>query len=276
MMPPRVIPVLLLRNRGLVKTVRFTRSKYVGDPINAVRIFNEKEVDELLFLDIDASRENRDPPYDLLERLATECFMPLSYGGGVRTIEQMRRLFALGIEKVSLNTAAHATPQLVRAAADMFGSSSVVVSIDVKSRAFGGRAVVTHGGTRRAKIDPESFALGMERQGAGEILLNSVDRDGTMQGYDLELVRSVSSNVSIPVVACGGASKLSDLAAVIDAGASAAAAGSMFVFHGPHRAVLITYPSYAEFATTFSRVRRMTGSATTDSTIELPARGSER
>lgn len=247
MLPARVIPCLLLRGNGLVKTVRFRDPVYIGDPTNAVRIFNDKEVDELVFLDIVASREGHGPNFELLARITSECFMPLCYGGGVRTISQMRQLFALGVEKVALNTAAIERPDLVREAADDFGSSSVVAAIDVRRRLLGGYEVVALGGRRRTGLDPVALAVQMERQGAGEVFLNSVDRDGTMTGYDIDLVRSVSAALSIPVIACGGAGSLHDLARVIsEGGASAAAAGSMFVFHGRHRAVLITYPSQAE------------------------------
>jgi cyclase len=247
MLPPRVIPCLLLRNQGLVKTVGFKNPRYLGDPINVVRIFNDKEVDELVFLDILAARERRSPPFELISQIASECFMPLCYGGGVRTIPDIRRLLAIGIEKVAVNSFAHERPSFIREAADLFGSSSVIVSIDVKKRRFGGKEVVTNGGERWTGIDPVAFAVEMERQGAGELLLNSVDRDGSMTGYDLELVKQVSTAVSIPVIACGGAGSINDLGSAITfGGASAAAAGSLFVFHGPHRAVLITYPSPAE------------------------------
>ena len=230
-----------------MKTTGFSKPRYVGDPINAVRIFNDKEVDELVFLDITATREGREPPFDLLEEIATECFMPLCYGGGVRSIEHLRRLFALGIEKVAINSFATVSPEFLREAADAFGSSSVIASIDVKKDWRGRYRVVSHGATRRTNLTPAEFAVEMERQGAGEILLTSVDRDGTMSGYDLDLIRTVTSAVGIPVVACGGAGSVDDLAKAIRvAGASAAAAGSLFVFHGPHRAVLITYPGASE------------------------------
>jgi len=252
MLPPRVIPCLLLRNQGLVKTTRFKNPKYVGDPTNAVRIFNDKEVDELVFLDITASSEQRPPQFELLARMTSECFMPLCYGGGVRTIADMRKLFALGIEKVAVNTYAAENPDFIREAADIFGSSSVIVSIDVKKPMFGKNEVVTLGAKNRTGLDPMEFAQTMEARGAGELLLNSVDRDGTMLGYDLDLIRSISSSVDIPVVALGGAGSVRDLGrAIREGGASAAAAGSMFVFHGPHKAVLITYPSPAELSAAF-------------------------
>ncbi len=254
MLSTRVIPCLLLRSRGLVKTRRFKDPKYLGDPINIVRIFNDKEVDELALLDITATAEGRGPVFDLLGDITSECFIPLCYGGGVRSIEDMRRLFTLGVEKVAINTRAVEEPSLIRRAADTFGSQSVVVSIDARKKLFGGYEVMTHAGTRGAGLDPVAFARTVEQQGAGEILLTAIDRDGTMDGYDLQLVRAVSSVVAVPVVACGGAGGVPDLvAAVRDGGASAAGAGSMFVFKGPHRAVLISYPEPAELRGAFAR-----------------------
>lgn len=243
----RVIPCLLLQDGGLVKTVKFKRPRYLGDPINAVKIFNEKEVDELVFLDIVAGRQGWEPPFDLLGQVTSECFMPLCYGGGVRSLEHMRRLFSLGIEKVALNTGAVESPELVSQAADRFGAQSVIVSIDVKRRLLGRPAVYTMGGTRSTGLDPVAWAREMERRGAGELLLTAIDRDGTMSGYDLPLIKQVVAAVRIPVVASGGAGSVRDLvAAVRQGGASAAAAGSLFVYQGPHRAVLINYPSPEE------------------------------
>ena len=240
----RAIPCLLLRRGGLVKTVRFGQPTYLGDPINAVRIFNEREVDELVLLDIAATTEGREPPFAQLAELATECFMPLTYGGGVTTVEHMERLFALGIEKVCLNSAAIEDPTLVPRAAANFGSQSVVVSLDVKKTWMGDLRVMTRSGKRDTKLHPVEVAKRMEQAGAGELLLTSVDRDGTMSGYDLNMIRCVTEAVSIPVVACGGAGSLIDFGrAVNEAGAAAAAAGSLFVFHGRLRAVLISYPS---------------------------------
>jgi len=242
MIYPRVIPVLLLTSAGLVKTIRFKRRIYLGDPINAVRIFNEKEVDELILLDIDAASRQSGPDFDRIADIVSECFMPVCYGGGIRSIEDMRRLFAIGVEKVSLNRAAVETPELVREAAARFGASSIVVSIDVKRRWTGQRRVAA-GGADLSDWDPVKFALHAEALGAGELLLTAMDRDGIMQGYDLELIRAVSHAVSIPVIACGGAGSVDDLGHAVRAGgASAAAAGSLFVFRGPHRAVLINYP----------------------------------
>jgi cyclase len=235
-----------MRNGGLVKTVRFKNPRYVGDPINAVRIFNEKEVDELVFLDIGGAGARAAPDFDLLADIASEAFMPFSYGGGITSIGHVKRLYALGVEKVVLNTAAAGQPRLVSEAAALAGSSGVVVSMDVRRSWLGSYTVCVANGTRDLKREPPAYARDMERLGAGEILLNAIDRDGTRLGYDLELVRRVSEAVSIPVVAAGGAGDLRHFRDATDAGASGLAAGSMFVFHGKHDAVLITYPEYEE------------------------------
>lgn len=254
MVRTRVIPCLLLRNMGLVKTRRFKDPVYVGDPINAVRIFNDKEVDELVFLDITATIEGKRPPFELLAKVASQCFMPLCYGGGVRTIEDMARLYSIGIEKVALNTQAVKNETLVRAAADKFGAQSVIVSLDVKKSILGKYEVVIEGGRKRTGIDPVRLAVKMQESGAGELLLNSVDRDGMMDGYDLKLISSVTAAVGIPVVACGGAGKLADLAAAVQTGgASASAAGSLFVFQGPQRAVMINFPSPQSLSGLFAK-----------------------
>ena len=238
----RVIPVLLLRNAGLYKSLKFKDHKYVGDPINAIKIFNEKEADELVFLDITASVQQQEPNYSMLADIASECFMPLCYGGGIRSIEQIEKILYSGVEKVSLNTAAIEIPGLVNTAAKKFGSSTIVISFDVKKSLFGGYAVYIKSGTKSTKLSPVEFARMMENEGAGEILLNSIDADGTMKGYDIELIKTVSDKVGIPVIACGGAGSLDHMKAAVQVGASAVAAGSFFVFQGKHRAVLITYP----------------------------------
>jgi cyclase len=244
MIRPRVIPALLLQGQGLVKTVKFKDPTYLGDPINIVRIFNDKEVDELVFLDITATNENRPPAFDRLANITSECFMPLGYGGGIRNMDDVRHLLSIGIEKVILNTSAVENPALVRDAADYAGSSSVVISIDVKKSFSGKYEVYTRSGKKNTGLDPMKHAIEMEKLGAGEIFLNSIDRDGMMQGYDIDLIRRVADAVSIPVVACGGAGKLQDLSDAIKmGGASAAAAGSLFVFQGSLRGVLISYPS---------------------------------
>ncbi len=239
----RVIPCMLLQRGGFVKTRKFRDPVYLGDPVNIVRIFNDKEVDELVVLDIGATREETPPRLELLSDLASECFMPLSFGGGLRDVETMRQILALGFEKVVLNSIAAEQPDLVTEAASQFGSQSVVVSVDAKKTMWGKYEVYARGGKSRTRADPASYARRMEQLGAGEILLNSIDRDGTLAGYDHALIAQVSDAVSIPVVACGGARGIGDFAqAVKESSASAVAAGALFVFHGPHRAVLINTP----------------------------------
>ncbi len=240
---PRVIPVLLLRNKGLVKTVKFKDARYIGDPFNAVKILNEKEVDELIFLDIDASRENRAPPYEYLKEIASECFMPLAYGGAIRSVDQIRNLIQSGIEKVCINTQSVLNPDFIRNACEIFGASTIVGSMDVKKNMFGKYHVYSHVKNASLGVDPEKHAEYLQNLGVGEIFLNNVDLDGTMTGYDLDLVKKITSSVDVPVIACGGAGSLHDIEKVVkQANASAAAAGSMFVFHGKHKAVLISYP----------------------------------
>ena len=247
MLRTRVIPCLLLRGEGLVKTVRFRDPKYVGDPTNAIRIFNDKEVDELMFLDITASREGRGPTLSIIRDFASECFMPVGYGGGIRSLADAREVLALGIEKIVVNTLALRKPEVISEIAREFGAQAVVVSIDAKKKLLGGYEVMSAGGTEGTGLKPVEHAKRMVDLGAGEILINSVDRDGTQAGYDLPLVSSVAEAVTVPVIACGGAGKLADFTAAVTEGhASALAAGSMFVFHGKHRAVLISYPSRPE------------------------------
>jgi cyclase len=254
---PRVIPSLLLRGEGLVKGINFKDYTYVGDPINAVKIFNEKEVDELLFLDILATREHRKISRDLVQKIADECYMPFGVGGGITTVEEIRDLLRAGAEKVCLNSAVLENPGLITAAARIFGSQSIVVSIDVKKGWTGGYTVYGQAGTAKTKREPVAWAQEAARLGAGEILLNSIDRDGTGAGYDLELLRQVAAAVSVPVIAAGGAGKLEHLAAAVyEGGAAAVAAGSFFVFHGRRRAVLINFPTKAELAQLFARGAR--------------------
>lgn len=242
----RVIPVLLLHKGGLVKTVKFKNPTYVGDPINAVKIFNEKEIDEIAVIDIDATLERRGPDMQRISEIAGEAFIPLAYGGGISTIDQVRQLFYLGVEKIILNHQAFKSTAFITQAASMVGSQSVVVSIDVKKNLFGKYRVYIRSGMQQIHEDPVSYALKMQEAGAGEILLNNIDRDGTYGGYDLNLVRQVSSVLSIPLIACGGAAEIADFTAAVQHGASAVAAGSMFVFQRPHRAVLISYPGQDE------------------------------
>lgn len=249
---PRVIPCLLLDGEGLYKTTRFADPSYVGDPINTIRIFNDKEVDEAVLLNIGTARRGGDPPYALLRDLAGECFMPLCYGGGVRSTEQVRRLIQLGVEKVAVNTAAVERPAIVEEAAALLGSQSVVVSIDVRRDREGRPSVTTHAGSSSTELDPVEHARRAEALGAGEILLTAVDREGTRTGFDLDLIAGVSQAVGIPVVAHGGAATTGDLRAAVRAGASAVAAGSLHVHRGRERAVLITYPDHEARAALFA------------------------
>lgn len=244
MLRPRIIPCLLIHNGGLVKTVQFKDPKYVGDPINAVRIFNEKEVDELMVVDIDASRLGKDPDETLIEKLAAECRMPFCYGGGVKTVEQVERLVSLGVEKVAVSASAVKNPDLISAAAKRVGNQSVVVVIDVKTKGlFAQHEVVTLNATNRTGLDPVKFAHHVQELGAGEIVLNSVDRDGTMKGYDMDLVDRIKQKISIPLTVLGGAGSLEDIRKLVKRyPVIGSAAGSLFVFKGKYRAVLINYP----------------------------------
>jgi len=243
-----------LRNNGLVKTIKFKDSTYVGDPINAVKIFNEKEVDELIFLDIDASKNKNEPPYELLKDIASECFMPLSYGGGINSIEQIRKIIKCGVEKVSINTAAFRNPDLIRESSEIFGSSTIVISVDVKKNIFGKYNVYINGGSENTGKDPIEYMKLAEKLGAGEIFLNSIDRDGTMQGYDIDLIKKASNELKIPLIVSGGAGSIDDMKQAISIGsASAVSAGSFFVFHGKRRAVLISYPTANEIKYIFAK-----------------------
>ena len=248
MIQARAIPCLLLKHDGLVKTVNFRKPTYIGDPINAVKIYNEKEVDELIFLDITATPEGREPNYDLIQRIATECFMPFSYGGGIRSIECIKKLLRLGVEKVILNTASHENPELVKQAATTFGSSTVIAAMDIKRTLWGTYSRYIRGGRKSVRGNVVEFARELEKLGAGELFINSIDRDGVMQGYDLDILQSIAQSISIPVIACGGAGNLGHLRSLIETtGVSAAAAGSIFVYHGKLKGVLINYPSRLEF-----------------------------
>ena len=253
MLQHRVIPALLLRNNGLVKTTRFKDPKYVGDPINAIRIFNEKEVDELMLLDITASKENRGPNYGMIEQIAEECFMPLAYGGGVRTVAQAQRIFASGVEKICIQTAALGNLQLVRELADRFGSQSIMVSLDIKKNWLGRAQAFAAARGKTLSTNWLQLLSDLVSAGAGEVLLNAVDKDGTLSGPDLDLIRQASEQVDVPLIAVGGISSLADIKAAVEAGASAVAAGAFFVYHGPHRAVLITYPKYHELEELFAK-----------------------
>lgn len=246
----RVIPSLLVERRRLVKTERFGPRTYVGDPVNTVKILNDKQVDELLLLDIAATRDGTPPDLKLINEIASECFMPLAYGGGVRNIEHARGIFAAGVEKVVVNAALFSSPKLIGEIAAVYGSQAVVASIDArKGRVLGGYRVVTHGGTRNSGLQPVAAARLAVEQGAGEVMICSVEREGTMSGYDLALTRAVADAVPVPVIASGGAGSMEHFVqAVTEGHASAVAAGALFVFKGPHRAVLVNYPSQVVLA----------------------------
>jgi len=237
-----------VHNKGLVKTVKFKDPKYVGDPINAVKIFNEKEVDELIVVDIDASIQGRAPDYKMIENLATECRMPLCYGGGIKTVDQAQHIFSLGVEKIAISSAAIENPALVTKMAERVGNQSVVVVMDVKKKLFSNKyEIYIHNGTKSTGKDPVEFAAEMERMGAGEIVINSIDNDGVMKGYDLSLIQKIRDVINIPLTVLGGAGSLDDIGELIKQhGIIGAAAGSLFVFKGKYRAVLISYPTPVE------------------------------
>ena len=243
MVRPRAIPCLLLQRGRLVKTVRFEKPKYVGDPINAVRIFNDMEVDEIAVLDIGATADRAGIPFELIGEMAGECFMPMMYGGGITSVDEARAVLKLGVEKVAVNSAAAADPSLLTRIADAFGSQAVVAAIDARKKMFGGYRAFARSG-KDAIMPVEEWVAKLAAAGAGEILITSIDRDGTMDGYDLELVKRITAAVRLPVIACGGAGSLDDMAAVVHkGGASAAAIGSMAVYQGKNRAVLINFPT---------------------------------
>ncbi|MEI6739330.1 MAG: AglZ/HisF2 family acetamidino modification protein [Gemmatimonadaceae bacterium] len=237
----RVIPFLLTSDSGLVKTRKFTNRRYLGDAINAVRIFNEKEVDELVLLDIDATTRGSGPQFGYVEEVLSEAFMPVGYGGGITSLQQIETLFKLGVEKVVLNTVLAEQPALLSEASRVFGAQSIVASMDVKRDLLGRRRAYIRGGTRKLDGDPIDLLKRWEQLGAGEVVVNSIDRDGMRQGLDLELTQQAASAVEVPIVAVGGAGHLGHVVAGLQAGASAIGAGSMFVFHGVHQAVLISY-----------------------------------
>jgi len=242
----RVIPSLLLHKGGLIKSVQFKNYKYVGDPINAVKIFNEKEVDEIAVIDIDATRDNRPPNFEAIAEIASEAFMPMAYGGGITKLDEVKKILLSGFEKVIINKTLHTNLNLVTQAANLVGSQSVVASLDIKKSLFGGYKIYTDNGKNSINTKPEQFAKMLENAGVGEILINNIDADGTYKGFDTNLIQSIASVVNIPVIAIGGAGSVEDFVKAKQAGASAVAAGSMFVFQRPHQAVLISYPTQKE------------------------------
>lgn len=247
MLRPRIIPCLLVHKKGLVKTINFNDPKYVGDPINAVRIFNEKQVDELTVLDIDATAEGREPDYRMIENLASECRMPLCYGGGVTTVEQAQRIFSLGVEKIAFSSSVIKNPSLITVLAERVGSQSVVVILDVKKKLLGGYDIYINNGKKNTGVNLYDFVKKLESLGAGEIVINSIDNDGMMKGYDLSLVEKIRELTSLPLTILGGAGNLDHIGSLIKKfGIIGASAGSLFVFKGIYKAVLINYPTPEE------------------------------
>tara|TARA_Y100001960_G_scaffold147922_1_gene156442 strand:+ start:637 stop:1416 length:780 start_codon:yes stop_codon:yes gene_type:complete len=248
MLHPRIIPNLLIHNKGLVKTINFKDPKYVGDPINAVKIFNEKSVDELIVTDIDATVKNIDPDYSMIEKLAMECRMPLCYGGGINNANQAKQIFSLGVEKIAISSSAINNPKLITELSDSVGSQSVVIVMDIKKKFLGkGYELVTHNGTKKTGINPLKFVEEIKELGVGEIVINSIDRDGTMKGYDYQLIEKIRNITTLPMTILGGAGSLEDIGNLINKyKIIGAGAGSIFVFKGKYRAVLINYPNDKE------------------------------
>ncbi|MEI7614838.1 MAG: AglZ/HisF2 family acetamidino modification protein [Betaproteobacteria bacterium] len=248
MLYPRIIPCLLVHNKGLVKTTKFKDPKYVGDPINAVKIFNEKEVDELIVIDIDASRAGKEPDYKMIENLAAECRMPFCYGGVIKTVEQAQRIFSLGVEKIAISSLAIENPTIITKIAERVGNQSVVVVMDVKKKTFSSKyEIFIHNGTTATGLDPLLLGAEMQKLGAGEIVVNSIDNDGVMKGYDLSLIQKIRDVINIPMTVMVGAGSFDDLGELIKQhGIRGVAAGSIFVFKGKYRAVLINYPTVKE------------------------------
>lgn len=247
----RVIPVLSISGNRLVKTVKFKKETYIGDPINAIKIFNDKEVDELVALDIHATKNNTPPNFKLIEEFASECFMPLAYGGGITSMEQIHKIFGLGVEKIIVNSSA-ATTKIIEEATKHYGSQSIVASVDVNKSMLGKQYIATHSGKHKIKTNLLDYVKTLEEQGAGEIIVNAIYNDGMMDGYDIDLIKMVADHVNIPVVACGGASKIDDFLSAVNHGhASAVAAGSQFVYSGPQKGVLINYPNQEKLESEF-------------------------
>lgn len=242
----RVIPCLTIKGEGLVKTVKFSDPKYIGDPVNAVKIFNEKEVDEIVLLDIDTGMHGGKPNLKLIGKIASEAFIPLSYGGGISSVRDAEEVFSLGIEKIILNTAILDSYDLITELAMRYGSQSVVAAVNIKKNLFGSWKLYSHKNKKNSTISLDEYLSKIESSGVGEVFLNSVDNDGVMQGYDIELVKFAVKHTSVPIIASGGAAGMHDFKCAIESGASGAAAGSAFVFHGKHRAVLIQYPTQSD------------------------------
>jgi len=251
---PRVIPVLLLKDDGLVKTIKFKDEKYIGDPINAVKIFNDLEADELIFLDINATNENRTLDFELVNKIGDEAYMPFAVGGGINNIDSINNIIGAGAEKVIINSVLYDNPILIKEASEKFGSQSIIVSIDVKIDILGNKILFSNSGNKKQKIDLDLYLNNIEELGAGEIIINLINNDGLMRGYNIDLIKYISNAVNIPVIACGGAGSLNDFSdAYFNGEASAVAAGSFFVYHGPRNAVLINYPNRSELRNIFNK-----------------------
>jgi imidazole glycerol-phosphate synthase subunit HisF len=235
-----------MKDQGLVKTINFKNPRYIGDPINTVKLFNEKEVDEIIVLDIESAKKNKNISYEFITDIVSESFMPLCYGGGIKSLDQISSIISCGIEKVSINTHAILYPEFIEKAAIKFGSSTIIVSIDIKKDFWGNRWVYINNGKIKTKYKASEFALIAQEMGAGELLVNDIDNDGIMQGYNINLFEEIANSVNIPLIACGGAGNLEHLKMAFEKNISAVAAGSMFVYNGIHRAVLINYPTYNE------------------------------
>jgi cyclase len=258
MLRPRIIPSLLIHEKGLVKTVKFKDPKYVGDPINAVRIFNEKEVDELAIFDIDATVLGKEPNYGLIEKLANQSRMPLCYGGGVKTVEQAQKIFSLGIEKIALSSSVIHNPNLISEISERVGAQSVIIVLDVKKKRLGGYEIYTHNGKKSSGVNPFKFAQKAQELGAGEIIINSIDNDGMMNGFDMNLIDNIRNAVTIPITVLGGAGSLEDIEKVIyKHGVIGVSAGSLFVFKGIYKAVLINYPSKLEKDKIYNELKKL-------------------
>lgn len=251
MFRPRLIPVLLLRNNGLVKTVKYGKSQYLGDPLNAVQIFNKFKTDELVILDIDASKQGRTISVDLVKEIGDEAYMPFAVGGGIDTLQKAEKLINAGAEKVVLNSVAYKNPKVITEIAEVFGNQSIIVAVDVKKGLFSGNKAFVKNGTVNTKMDPVEFAQMAVSHGAGEIMLTSIPHEGMMAGLDLDLIQEVSNAIHVPVIAHGGMYDLKHFKAGIEAGASAVAGGSFFVYSGKQKGILINYPEPDELKSLF-------------------------
>lgn len=250
MIQKRIIPCLLLKNEGLVKSEKFTNHRYIGDPINAVKIFNTKEVDELIIIDIQASKKKSEIDWETIKNIASECFMPLSYGGGISNLDQIKRLLKIGVEKVIMNNIALKNPLFISEAVKHFGQSTIVCAVDIKKNFWGSYEVFDHVNNKRLSIKPLDYILKLEKLGIGEVFINNVDRDGTFKGVDLDIILDVLKKISIPLVCSGGISSLKEISSISKHNISGIAVGSLFVYNGPHRAVLISYPTQKELNNT--------------------------